>query len=383
MRNALTYLSLPVAGWKLAPSSGCQGIVGSSPSAFRDKHKTKILTGLVEPKKPYFWPVIKERKSERVKERITCWLHSFALSLFHSFTLYNMKIAAIDIGSNAARLQISTVLTNDGIVSFKKVEYVRFPLRLGHDVFTFGELTPESEERTAKLMQVYRLLMELHEVEHYMACATSAMRESSNGREVVARIQAETGIHIHIIDGQKEAQLINNVVVIALDNRQTIHIDVGGGSTELNIYENRQKLNSRSFKIGSVRLLEGKETKGAWGKMEEWINQNLDRTKPVVAVGTGGNISKIFNLVSKTSDTITTLPEIERMKNYIAGFSFEDRLNKLRLNADRADVIVPAAEIYISVMKWAGANEIVVPDLGLKDGILQLVYEQLTAPKRK
>jgi len=294
-----------------------------------------------------------------------------------------MKIAAIDIGSNAARLQISTVLTNDSIVSFKKVEYVRFPLRLGHDVFTFGELTPESEGRTAKLMQVYRLLMELHEVEHYMACATSAMRESSNGREVVARIQQETGIHIHIIDGQKEAQLINNVVVIALDNRQTIHIDVGGGSTELNLYINRQKVNSRSFKIGSVRLLEGKETKGAWGKMKEWIDQNVDRSQPVVAVGTGGNISKIFNLVSKTSDTITTLSEIERMKNYIAGFSFEDRQNKLRLNADRADVIVPAAEIYISVMKWAGATEILVPDLGLKDGILQLVYEQLTAHKRK
>jgi exopolyphosphatase / guanosine-5'-triphosphate,3'-diphosphate pyrophosphatase len=294
-----------------------------------------------------------------------------------------MKIAAIDIGSNAARLQISTVLTNDGIVSFKKVEYVRFPLRLGHDVFTFGELTPEGEERTAKLMQVYRLLMELHEVEHYMACATSAMRESTNGREVVARIQEETGIHIHIIDGQREAQLINNVVVIALDNRQTIHIDVGGGSTELNIYENRQKLNSRSFKIGSVRLLEGKETKGAWGKMEEWINQNVDRSKPITAVGTGGNISKIFNLVSKTTETTTTLSEIERMKNYIAGFSFEDRLNKLRLNADRADVIVPAAEIYISVMRWAGATEIVVPDLGLKDGILQLVYEQLTGHKMK
>lgn len=294
-----------------------------------------------------------------------------------------MKIAAIDIGSNAARLQISTVLTNDGIVSFKKVEYVRFPLRLGHDVFTFGELTPESEERTTKLMQVYQLLMELHEVEHYMACATSAMRESANGREVVARIQQKTGIHIHIIDGQKEAQLINNVVVIALDNRQTIHIDVGGGSTELNLYINRQKVNSRSFKIGSVRLLEGKETKGAWGKMKEWIDQNVDRSQPVVAVGTGGNISKIFNLVSKTSDTITTLSEIERMKNYIASFSLEDRQNKLRLNADRADVIVPAAEIYISVMKWAGATEIVVPDLGLKDGILQLVYEQLTAHKRK
>lgn len=294
-----------------------------------------------------------------------------------------MKIAAIDIGSNAARLQISTVLTNDGIVSFKKVEYVRFPLRLGHDVFSFGALTPESEERTAKLMQVYRLLMELHEVEHYMAVATSAMRESTNGQSVVEHIQEKTGIEIHIIDGQEEAQLINNVVVLALDSQQTIHIDVGGGSTELNLYVNRQKVNSRSFKIGSVRLLEGKETKGAWGKMEEWINQNVDRSQPIGAVGTGGNISKIFNLVSKTSGTTTTLSEIERMKNYIAGFSFEDRQNKLRLNADRADVIVPAAEIYISVMRWAGATEIVVPDLGLKDGILQLVYEQLTAPKRK
>lgn len=294
-----------------------------------------------------------------------------------------MKIAAIDIGSNAARLQISTVLTNDGIVSFKKVEYVRFPLRLGHDVFSFGALTPESEERTAKLMQVYRLLMELHEVEHYMAVATSAMRESTNGQLVVEHIQEKTGIEIHIIDGQEEAQLINNVVVLALDSQQTIHIDVGGGSTELNLYVNRQKVNSRSFKIGSVRLLEGKETKGAWGKMEEWINQNVDRSQPIGAVGTGGNISKIFNLVSKTSGTTTTLSEIERMKTYIAGFSFEDRQNKLRLNADRADVIVPAAEIYISVMRWAGATEIVVPDLGLKDGILQLVYEQLTAPKRK
>lgn len=294
-----------------------------------------------------------------------------------------MKIAAIDIGSNAARLQISTVLQNDGVVSFKKVEYVRFPLRLGHDVFSYGELTPESEERTTKLMQVYRLLMELHEVEHYMACATSAMRESANGKDIVERIRQNTGIIIHVIDGQKEAELINNVVVLALDERQTIHIDVGGGSTELNLYVNRQKLASRSFKIGSVRLLEGKETKGVWSKMQEWINQHVDRKLPVVAVGTGGNISKIFNLVAKTSDDTTTLADIEAMKNYIAGFSLEDRIHKLRLNADRADVIVPAAEIYISVMRWAGANEIVVPDLGLKDGILQLVYEQLNKQKRK
>lgn len=226
-------------------------------------------------------------------------------------------------------------------------------------------------------MQAYKLLMELHEVEAYMACATSAMREATNGREVVDLVKSRSGIAIQVIDGQREAELINNVVVLALDDRQTIHIDVGGGSTELNLYCNRQKITSRSFKLGSVRLLEGKETKSAWKKMQDWINENVDRSKPVTAVGTGGNISKLFNLVSKTSDTTTTLAEIIRMHDYIAEFSLEDRINKLRLNADRADVIVPAAEIYISVMQWAGATDITVPDVGLKDGILQLVYEQL------
>ena len=288
-----------------------------------------------------------------------------------------MKLAAIDIGSNAARLQISTVLHNDNLVSFKRVEYVRFPLRLGHDVFNFGALTPESEARTMKLMQAYKLLMELHEVEDYMACATSAMRESKNGPEVAKRIEAATGIKIHIIDGSKEAELINNVVVQALDDQQYLHIDVGGGSTELNVYENREKINSKSFKIGSVRLLEGKETKGAWRKIEDWVADNIDSSREIIAVGTGGNISKLFNLASKISELETTRPEIERIRNYIAGFSQEDRINKLRLNADRADVIVPAADIYISVMKWAGAEKIIVPDLGLKDGIIQLVYAQL------
>lgn len=292
-----------------------------------------------------------------------------------------MKLAAIDIGSNAARLQISTVLHNEDLISFKRVEYVRFPLRLGHDVFNFGALTPESEARTTKLMQVYKLLMELHEVEAYMACATSAMRESSNGHEIAKRIEATTGIKIHIIDGRKEAELINDVVVHALDDRQYLHIDVGGGSTELNVYVNRQKINSKSFKIGSVRLLEGKETKGAWRKIEDWVEENIDSSQDVTAVGTGGNISKLFNLATKISETETTRTEIERIRNYIAGYSQEDRINKLRLNADRADVIIPAADIYISVMRWAGASKIVVPDLGLKDGIIQLVYAQLGKKK--
>ena len=288
-----------------------------------------------------------------------------------------MKIAAIDIGSNAARLQISSVLHDGGFTSFKKVEYVRFPLRLGHDVFNFGIITPESEARTVKLMECYRLLMELHEVEGYMACATSAMRESANGEEIVERIAKSTGIRIHVIDGAREAQLINNVVVQALEDGQYLHIDVGGGSTELNLYFNRQKIASKSFKIGSVRLLEGKESKGAWQKMEKWIEENIDSLEPIVAVGTGGNISKLFNLVSKTSENSTSLAELQRMRDYIASFSQEERVHKLRLNADRADVIIPAADIYTSVMKWAGADRILVPDLGLKDGIIQLVYEKI------
>lgn len=292
-----------------------------------------------------------------------------------------MKIAAIDIGSNAARLQISSILHDGDFTSFKKVEYVRFPLRLGHDVFNFGNITPESEARTVKLMECYRLLMELHEVEDYMACATSAMRESANGDEIIGRIAQATGIKIHIIDGIREAQLINNVVVQALEDGQYLHIDVGGGSTELNLYFNRQKIASKSFKIGSVRLLEGKESKGAWHKMEKWIEDNIDSLEPITAVGTGGNISKLFNLVSKTSGNSTSLAELERMRNYIASFSQEDRIHKLRLNADRADVIVPASDIYISVMKWVGANRILVPDLGLKDGIIQLVYEKITNKK--
>jgi len=288
-----------------------------------------------------------------------------------------VKIAAIDIGSNAARLQISSVLHDGDMTSFKKVEYVRFPLRLGHDVFSFGSITPESEARTIKLMHCYQILMELHEVEGYMACATSAMRESTNGSEVIERIAEATGIRIHMIDGIKEAQLINNVVVKSLEDGQYLHIDVGGGSTELNLYFNRQKVTSKSFKIGSVRLLEGKESKGAWQKMERWIEDNIDALEPIKAVGTGGNISKLFNLVSKTAESTTSLSELERMRDYISSFSQEERIHKLRLNADRADVIIPASDIYISVMKWAGAREILVPDLGLKDGIIQLVYEKI------
>ncbi len=290
-----------------------------------------------------------------------------------------MKFAAIDIGSNAARLQISSVLDNDGQISFKRVEYVRFALRLGHDVFTTGEISPESEVRIFKLLQAYKLLMDLHEVRDYAIFATSAMREASNSGPILTRIQKILDMKIQIIDGSREAELINDVVVQSLHPKKNyLHIDVGGGSTELNIYHNRQKLASKSFKIGSVRLLEGKEKEGDWEKMKKWISiQKEEIDGEILAVGTGGNINKLYNISGHVDDSKTIgIEELNTITNFVAKHTYEERVHKLRLNTDRADVIVPAASIYLTAMKEAGCKEIFVPDLGLKDGILQLLYDR-------
>ena len=295
-----------------------------------------------------------------------------------------MKLAAIDIGSNAARMQISKVLENDGQISFKKVEYVRFALRLGHDVFNDGEISPESEVRIFKLLSAYKLLMDLHEVKDYLICATSAMREANNSEAVITRIHKILEMKIHIIEGTKEAELINDVVVQALDDANYLHIDVGGGSTELNIYTQRKKIASRSFKIGSVRTLENKEKEGDWDRMKKWVASNIDvKNANITAVGTGGNINKLFNISpNHEGETSMTYDELKRLKEYVGSFTLDERINKLRLNADRADVILPAAQIYLSAMKWSGAKNIIVPDLGLKDGIIKMLYEKIQHRKK-
>ena len=296
-----------------------------------------------------------------------------------------MKFAAIDIGSNAARLQISSVLENEGIISFKRIEYVRFALRLGHDVFSDGTISPESEVRIFKLLHAYKLLMDLHEVKDYAICATSAMREASNSAEIITRIHKILDMKIQLIDGSREAELINDVVVQSLHPKKNyLHIDVGGGSTELNIYSNREKLASRSFKIGSVRLVEGTEKEGDWEKMRNWISQQKGLISgEIEAIGTGGNIAKLFNLSKPaTEDKSITFDALFEMAAYVGSFSFEDRVNKLRLNTDRADVIVPAASIYLTAMELGGCKTILVPDLGLKDGILQMLYDRYLNRKK-
>jgi len=296
-----------------------------------------------------------------------------------------MKFAAIDIGSNAARLQISSVLEEEGVISFKRVEYVRFALRLGHDVFIDGAISPESEVRIFKLLQAYKLLMELHEVQDYAICATSAMREAVNAAEIITRINKILEMKINVIDGAREAELINDVVVQSLHPQKNyLHIDVGGGSTELNIYRNREKLASKSFKIGSVRLLEGKEKESDWDKMKQWISsQIVSMDGPIYAVGTGGNISKLYNISSEVNESKTmTIDELKKISVYVSSFTFEERVHKLRLNTDRADVIVPASSIYLAAMECAGCPSIFVPDLGLKDGILQMLFDRYKARKK-
>jgi exopolyphosphatase/guanosine-5'-triphosphate,3'-diphosphate pyrophosphatase len=296
-----------------------------------------------------------------------------------------MKFAAIDIGSNAARLQISSVLEDEGVNSFKRVEYVRFALRLGHDVFIDGAISPESEVRIFKLLQAYKLLMELHEVQDYAICATSAMREAVNAAEIITRINKILEMKINVIDGAREAELINDVVVQSLHPQKNyLHIDVGGGSTELNIYRNREKLASKSFKIGSVRLLEGREKESDWEKMKQWISlQIVSMNGPIYAVGTGGNISKLYNMSSEVNELKTmTMDELKKIADYVSSFTFEERVHKLRLNTDRADVIVPASSIYLAAMECAGCPSIFVPDLGLKDGILQMLYDRYKARKK-
>jgi exopolyphosphatase/guanosine-5'-triphosphate,3'-diphosphate pyrophosphatase len=227
--------------------------------------------------------------------------------------------------------------------------------------------------------------MDLHEVKDYAICATSAMREASNSAEIITRIHKILDMKIQLIDGSREAELINDVVVQSLHPKKNyLHIDVGGGSTELNIYHHREKLASKSFKIGSVRLLEGTEKEGDWEKMRNWISQQKELISgEIEAIGTGGNMAKLFNLSKPgTEEKSMTFDALFEIAAYVGSFSFEDRVNKLRLNTDRADVIVPAASIYLTAMELAGCKTILVPDLGLKDGILQMLYDRYLNRKK-
>lgn len=288
-----------------------------------------------------------------------------------------MKLAAVDIGSNAIRMQITTVNQYEGVISFKRVEYIRFPLRLGLDVFHQQRISEINRRKFIKLMQAFKILIDLYEVDDYMACATSAMRESVNGGEISEEVLQELGLKIHIIDGDEEAELINQSLTNYIDEKPYLHIDVGGGSTELNIYRNKEKIASKSFQIGSVRALEDKVAEPVWLSMEKFITRYVDKKSRITSIGTGGNINKILELTKPRKNKVYLDREkIESTLEYLESISFEERVNKLNLNHDRADVIIPAGKIYLAAMKAASSLKMVVPDLGLKDGIIQVLYER-------
>lgn len=289
----------------------------------------------------------------------------------------HLKLAAIDIGSNAIRFQVSSVLENSDQVLFKKMEYVRFPLRLGHDVFTTNRISEKSIAKFNKLMEAFKLLLELYEVDDYMICATSAMRESENGAELALEVRKRLGLNIEIIEGQREAELINSAIRSYLGNQAYLHIDVGGGSTELNIYFDGKKIKTRSFKVGSVRILEHHDSPEVWSDMERWVKDNIKSSMgKVTAVGTGGNISKIYELAQLKPHRLMSMKRMKEVKEMIEEHTIEERIYKLQMNPDRADVIIPASAIYMRTMDWAGAKYMFVPEVGLKDGMMLHLFER-------
>ncbi|CAM4158616.1 Ppx/GppA phosphatase family protein [Flavobacterium antarcticum] len=287
------------------------------------------------------------------------------------------KYAAIDIGSNAMRLLISNIVEEKGkVTQFSKSSLVRVPIRLGQDAFTVGEISEENIERMVDAMKAFKLLMKVHRVEKYMACATSAMREAYNGKEVVDLIKKKADIKIDIIDGKKEAAIIASTdLKYLLKTEETyLYVDVGGGSTEFSLFSDGKMVASKSFKAGTVRLLNNMVNDIVWQEIEKWIRTNTQEYDQVTLIGSGGNINKLFKMSGKLQEKPLSYMYVNSQYASLNAMTYEQRISELGLNADRADVIIPAVKIYLNAMKWSGARNIYVPKIGLSDGIIKAMY---------
>ncbi|MFK5981899.1 MAG: exopolyphosphatase [Flavobacteriaceae bacterium] len=289
------------------------------------------------------------------------------------------KFAAIDIGSNAIRLLITTVIEQENKdVKFKKTSLVRVPIRLGADVFIDGKISKDNYLRMEDSMMAFKLLMKTHNVVKYRACATSAMRESENGSEVAKKILKKTGINIEIIDGNDEAKIIasTNIKTYLIHDKVFLYADVGGGSTELTIYANGKTVISKSFKLGTVRLINNMVKESMWDQVKNWIKENTKEYKHITLLGTGGNINSTYKFSGTKLGSPLSFEYLKDYFNTVSKLSYDERITVLNMNADRADVIVPALKIYISAMKWSGAECVYVPKIGLSDGIIRSLYNQ-------
>jgi len=284
------------------------------------------------------------------------------------------KYAAIDIGSNAMRLLITNIIEQKGKeVQFNKSALIRVPIRLGQDAFTVGEISDENIDRIIDAIHAFKLLMKVYKVEKFMGCATSAMREAYNGKEVVEVIKKKTDVKIEIIDGKKEAAIIasSDLHHFIKTNENYLYVDVGGGSTEFSLFSNGNMLVSKSFKNGTVRMLNNMVNEVVWHEIEKWIKSNTEGLGNIIMIGSGGNINKAFKLSGKTQDKPLTYKYLKSQFDHINALTYEQRISELGLNTDRADVIIPALSIYLSAMRWSGANHIYVPKIGLSDGVVK------------
>jgi len=298
--------------------------------------------------------------------------------------LHIEKYAAVDIGSNAIRLLIATVIEKEGFpTQFKKTSLVRLPIRLGADVFLKGNISSGNYKRLLDAMQAYSLIIKTHNVVAFRACATSAMREAKNGKEIVSKLKAATGIDIQIIDGNDEAAIIASTDLKQLisDNKVFLYVDVGGGSTEFTVFANGKNIASHSFKLGTVRIINGMVEDTMWEQAQQWVTQHTKAYSKINVIGSGGNINSIYRFSEKKVGQPLSYLFMSNFYEKVKQYDYNQRVFELKMNPDRADVIIPATRIYLSAMKWAKAKNMYVPKIGLADGIVKQLYNERNASR--
>jgi exopolyphosphatase / guanosine-5'-triphosphate,3'-diphosphate pyrophosphatase len=291
-----------------------------------------------------------------------------------------LRLGAIDIGSNAARLLITDVTLNtEGKPQFNKINLVRVPLRLGFDVFEKGEISKPKVRMIIETIKAYRHLLNVYDVKHVKACATSAMRDASNAQEIIHKVKLETDIEIKVITGDQEASYIyeNHIAENLAKDHSYLYIDVGGGSTELTFFAEGKLVFKESFNIGTIRLLKNLVPEKQWDEMKDHIREKTKGYNDIIAIGSGGNINKVFSISKRKEGKSLSLELLRDYHKELSAVSIQERIRLYKLREDRADVIVPALLIYINVMRWTSINEIYVPKIGLADGLIQNLYEEL------
>jgi exopolyphosphatase/guanosine-5'-triphosphate,3'-diphosphate pyrophosphatase len=289
-----------------------------------------------------------------------------------------LRYAAIDIGSNAVRLLIADINESGASTSFKKNTLIRVPLRLGDDAFLNHHISVKKAADLVKTISAFKNLMDVYKVSRYRACATSAMREAKNGPAIVQEIKEQANIDLEIVHGEVEAHIIySSHIEQNIDKTKSyLYIDVGGGSTELSLFSEGEMVASQSFNLGTIRILDNQDKDETWEEMKEFLRVHTKHLKNLSGIGTGGNINKLYKLAEEKEGAAMPFTKLKTLYTYLNSFSLKDRINVLGLNHDRADVIIPACEIYLSVMKWGGIKSIYVPSVGMVDGIIQTLIEQ-------